>query len=92
MQRTLLDPTSEANPAMRERRAPPTSIDGITVGLLDIGKRRSDEFLDQVEVRLAERGLKVRRYAKPTNARVAPEPVKQAIAAECDVVVEGLAD
>lgn len=92
MERILLDPTSEASPAMRERRAPPDSIDGITVGLLDIGKRRSDEFLDYVEIRLAERGLAVKRYAKLTNAKVAPETVKQAIAAECDVVVEGLAD
>ena len=92
MQRTFLDPTSEANPAMRERRPPPASLDGVTVGLLDIGKRRSDEFLDYVEELLAERGMAVKRYAKLTNARVAPEPVKQAIASECDVVVEGLAD
>lgn len=92
MQRSILDPTSESNPAMRNRRNPPKSLAGLTIGLLDIGKRRSDNFLDQVEVRLVEHGLNVRRYAKPTNARTAPEPVKQAIAAECDVVVEGLAD
>jgi hypothetical protein len=34
----------------------------------------------------------VRRYAKPTNAKPAPIAVVQNIAAECDIVVEALAD
>ena len=39
-----------------------------------------------------ERGVTVRRYSKPTMTRVAPEPVKAAIAQECDAVLEALAD
>jgi hypothetical protein len=39
-----------------------------------------------------ERGLVVKRFQKPTFARVAPTELKQAIAAECDVVIEALAD
>lgn len=88
----LLDPTAESTPAKRERKAPPTSLEGLTVALLDIGKARGDVFLDQLEAGMAARGLKVRRYAKPTNTKVAPVAVAQAIATECDVVVEALSD
>lgn len=89
---TMRDPTAEAAPVMRERRPPPESLDGKTVALLDIGKTRSDEFLDSIEALFTARGIKVKRYAKPTNAKPAPIPVVQAIATEADVVVEALAD
>lgn len=88
----LLDPTAETAPVKRERVAPPTSLDGLTIGLLDIGKARGDVFLDQLETGMSARGLKVRRYAKPTNTKVAPLAVAQAIATECDIVVEALSD
>jgi hypothetical protein len=89
---TMRDPTAEAASVQRERRKPPKSLDGLTIGLLDIGKTRSDEFLDSVDKLLTARGHTVRRYAKPTNAKPAPLPVVQSIAAECDIVVEALAD
>ncbi|PPR26476.1 MAG: hypothetical protein CFH40_00008 [Alphaproteobacteria bacterium MarineAlpha10_Bin3] len=88
----LLDPTAESAPAIRQRVAPPASLDGLTIGLLDIGKARGDVFLDQLADGMTARGLTVRRYAKPTNTKVAPLPVAQAIALECDVVVEALSD
>ena len=88
----LLDPTAETTPAKRERVAPLGSLDGKTIALLDIGKARGDIFLDQLEAGMVFRGLKVKRYAKPTNTRVAPVAVAQAIATECDVVVEALSD
>jgi len=89
---TMRDPTGEAAPVQRERKRPPQSLDGLTIALLDIGKTRSDEFLDTIDARLSERGLRVKRYAKPTNTRVAPVDVLQSIATEADVVVEALAD
>jgi hypothetical protein len=89
---TMRDPTAEAASARRERLKPPPSLDGLTIGLLDIGKTRSDEFLASVGKLLADRGHTVRHYAKPTNAKPAPIEVVQSIAAECDVVVEALAD
>ena len=89
---TMRDPTAETAAVQRERLRPPKSLDGLTIGLLDIGKQRSDEFLDSVDRLLTARGLKVRRYAKPTNAKPAPVAVVQSIATECDVVVEALAD
>lgn len=88
----LLDPTAEDKPATRERRDRPASLDGLTIGLLDISKPRGDVFLDQVERRLGERGWRVLRYAKPTFAKPAPIDLRQEIAMHCDVVIEALAD
>ena len=90
--RTLLDPTSEQKPAQRERVKRPASLEGLTIGLLDISKNKRDIFLDRIESHLADRGLKVNRYIKPTFTRPAPVELQQQIATECDVVVEGLAD
>ncbi len=89
---TLLDPTAEREPVQRTRRQPPPSLEGHTVALLDIGKPRGDVFLDQLGLRLGEQGITVRRYAKPTNTKVAPAAIAQAIASECDLVVEALSD
>lgn len=88
----MRDPTSETAPLKRARTKPPPTLQGLTIGLLDIGKTRTDEFLDQVEARLVERKLKVKRYAKPTNAKVAPTDVIQRIVAEADVVLIALSD
>jgi hypothetical protein len=88
----LLDPTAEVQPVVRPRRAPPAEIQGLTVGLLDIGKARGNVFLDRLEAGLSGHGLKVERFAKPTNTKVAPVAVAQAIAERCDLVVEALSD
>lgn len=88
----LRDPTAETTPIKRARTKPPKSLDGLTVALFDIGKTRSDEFLDQVEARLVERKLKVKRYAKPTNAKLAPPEVIDRVTEEADVVLIALSD
>ena len=88
----LVDPTGELSPERRSRMARPGSLDGLTVGLLDISKPRGDVFLDRVDERLSQAGVSVRRYRKPTFARPAPLPLAQQIATEVDLVVEGLAD
>jgi hypothetical protein len=88
----LLDPTAERGPEMRERLPRPKDFQGLAVGLLDISKARGDIFLDEIEAQLTGRGMKTRRYKKPTFARVAPIPLKQEIGSECDVVIEALAD
>lgn len=88
----LLDPTAELAPAQRPRLARPVSLQGKVVGLLDISKPRGNVFLDQIEAQLAAMGIEVRRYSKPTFTRIAPTPLKQQIAAEVDLLVEGLAD
>ena len=92
MSRILLDPTAELAPATRERLPRPTTLAGLTIGLLDISKARGDVFLDQLEKQLQARGLTTKRYKKPTYARVAPVALKQTISTECDLVIEALAD
>ncbi len=89
---TLHDPTSESTPAGRPRRPPPASLRGRTVALLDIGKRRSGEFLDHLEAALGARGVATARFAKPTNAKPAAPALLDDIAARADVVAEALAD
>jgi hypothetical protein len=88
----LRDPTAESSAIKRPRVKPPQSLEGLTIGLFDIGKTRSSEFLDQIEKRLAERGLRTKRYAKPTNAKVAPVEVMQQVVAEADAVLIALSD
>ncbi len=92
MRRVLLDPTSETQPALRACLPRLASLQGRTVGLLDIAKPRGDIFLDRLEERLRERGAHVERFRKPTFTKPAPVDLRQEIATRCDAVVEALAD
>jgi hypothetical protein len=92
MTRVILDPTSEIIPAERARLARPMSLEGMTVGLLDISKPRGDIFLNRLEERLTGIGAKVNRYRKPTFTKPAPVDLRQKISMECQVVIEALAD
>jgi hypothetical protein len=88
----VLDPTAEASPAERTLLGRPASIEGLTVGLLDISKPRGDVFLDQMEAHLRDRGATVERFAKPTFTKPAPADLRYEIAQRCHVVIEALAD
>lgn len=88
----LLDPTAELASVARALSARPASLAGLSVGILDISKARGNVFLDRVDELLTDRGIAVKRYKKPTFTRPAPDALRQQIAAECNVVVEGLAD
>lgn len=91
-QSTLLDPTAELKPSQRQLLPRLKSIAGSTIGLLDISKPRGKELLDEIEKHLVKAGASVKRYSKPTFARVAPVELTQQISVECDAVIEGLAD
>ena len=88
----LLDPTNERQPAQRQRNPRPIALEAATIGLLDIAKTRGDLFLDELERQFAQRGMRVKRYQKPTYAHPAPVSLQQQIATECDVLLEALAD
>jgi hypothetical protein len=88
----LLDPTAELSPVARALHLRPNSLEGLCVGLLDISKARGNVFLDRLDELLRARGIAVKRYRKPTFTRPAPDALRQQIAGECNVVVEGLAD
>ncbi len=89
----ILDPTDERVPVKRELTPRPEHITG-TVGFLDISKPRGNVLLDRLEELFNERlpGVEVRRYAKPTFTKPAPEDLRKKIAEECGFVIEALAD
>ena len=88
----LLDPTSERQPAERQRVERLAALDGKVIGLLDIRKPRGDVFLERLGELLAARGAEVRRYAKPTFTKPAPVDLRHELAVACHGVVEALAD
>ena len=88
----LLDPTSERSPVARALSTRPPSLNGLAVAILDISKARGNVFLDRVAERLQAQGVRVNRYRKPTFTRPAPTALRQQIAAENQLVIEGLAD
>ena len=90
--RILLDPTASRDSVPVERTARPDSLDGRTVGLLDITKPRGDVFFDQLEARLVERGAQIQRFSKPTFTKPAPADLCHELASRCDAVIEALAD
>jgi hypothetical protein len=92
MNQVLLDPTSERTPSQRQRLARPDTLDGLTVGLLDISKPRGDVFLDRLDTRLRGRSIEVLRFAKPTFTKPAPLDLRHEISTKCNVVIEALAD
>ena len=90
--RTLLDPTGEHQPPVRKQAGRPKSLEGLTVGILDIGKARGDVYLNRLDERLTQSGIKVKRYAKPTPSRLVANDVKQKMLSEVQAAVIGLAD
>jgi hypothetical protein len=64
------------------------------VAFLDISKPRGDVLLDRLEEQLKARapGVDIRRYAKPTFTKPAPDALRQEIRASSNFVVEALAD
>ena len=90
---TILDPTDERVPVTRRLTPRPERLSG-TVVLLDISKPRGNVMLDRLEALIGERApeVTVKRYAKPTFAKPAPETLRRKIVEEADFVVEALAD
>jgi hypothetical protein len=88
----LLDPTGEHQVVTRRNAPKPQALDGLTLGILDIGKPRGDVFLNRLAERFGERGMVVKRYAKPTPSRLVASDVKQKMLNEVQAAVIGLAD
>lgn len=89
----IMDPTNERVPVTRQISPRSGQLTG-TVALLDISKPRGNVLLDRIETLLKDRapGISVKRYAKPTFTKPAPEALRQQIREESDFVIEGLAD
>lgn len=89
---TILDPTNESTPALRQLLVRPKNVKGLSIGLLDISKPRGNIFLNRLEELLVEQGAKVLRFSKPTFTKPAPVDLRQEIATQCNMVIEALAD
>jgi hypothetical protein len=90
--REYLDPTSERVAVARPRAPRPATLAGRRVALLDISKPRGEVFLDRLAERLRTEGAEIVRFRKPTFTKPAPVDLRQAIATQCHVVIEALAD
>ena len=67
-------------------------LDGRRVALLDINKRRGDQFLDRIEELLRARGADTFRVTKQIFSKPASPEIIRRIADRGDLAVEGLAD
>ena len=91
----LVNPMNEAAVAAQPAAPRLATLEGKTVGLLDISKPGGDVFLDRLAQLLVERhGVAlVIRARKPTFAKPAPADVMDRLrAGHPDAVIEGLAD
>lgn len=91
----LVNPLDDTVRPVRKPAARLTSLEGSTVGLLDISKPGGGTYLDRLEQLLQEKFGVARavRQMKPTFTRPAPGDVLQKFADEaCVAVVEALAD
>jgi hypothetical protein len=89
----LVNPMNEMLPAPAPPPARLESLNGCTVGLLDISKGGGSHFLDRLEQLLKEQyGVaKVLREVKPTFTKPAPADVIERLRG-ADAVIEALAD
>ena len=88
----IYDPSGETKSEQRTRISPPSDLEDKKIMLFDIGKPRSDEFLNYLDEVLTHKGLTTLHARKPTNAKTAPQEVINYMAKEADVVIEALAD
>ena len=70
----------------------PAGLVGARVALLDISKRRGDQFLDRIEELLRARGAETFRVVKEIFSKPAGPEIVRRIADRGDLAVEGLAD
>jgi hypothetical protein len=87
-----VSPFDERRRVAEPLAARPASLKGKRVALLDITKRRGDEFLDRIEERLHARGAVSFRVVKEIFSKPASPEIVRRIANRGDLAVEGLAD
>jgi hypothetical protein len=87
-----VSPFDERRRAAEPLAARDKSLRGARVALLDINKRRGDEFLDRVQERLHAEGAQTSRLVKEIFSKPASPEIIQRIAAGGELVVEALAD
>ena len=87
-----VSPFDERRRATEPLAARHKPLRGASVALLDITKRRGDEFLDRLEERLRTEGAQTFRLTKEIFSKPAGPEIIRRIANRGDLAVEGLAD
>ena len=66
----------------------------VVIGLLDNHKHNTDKILDRLQERLAQQyaGVRFVRAQKPEAGKSAPTKLIEALAAECQAVINGTGD
>ncbi len=82
----LHDPRGTSETRRATIAARPTTLHGLTIGLLDNGKENADALLDRTADLLAQRGATIVRARKPSFSRPAPDDVIASLA-QCSAVV-----
>jgi len=92
---TLVNPLDETPRVVSTPARRLSTLTGATIGLLDISKPGGSIFLNHLELLLKQRYsvASVVRAMKPTFTRPAPDSViEKLLGANCDAVIEALAD
>ena len=89
---TIVHPAAEG--ALPEKRPHPRleRMQGARVGLIDNSRHNSDRFMDNLKLLLGEEGVDTVLVRK-ANPSIPMDPAKMdALLAQCDAVVHGVAD
>ena len=91
---TVLDPTNEPIKTAFEMAPRPENLKGLTLGLIDNGKKNSDYLVKKIANRLEELyglkgGIKVK---KPSPSHAVPEDAARELAEKSDLVLAGIGD
>jgi hypothetical protein len=72
----------------------PASLSGLTVGLIDNGKRNSDYVLKKITARIQERypDISLEYVRKPSASHGIPEEMARDLAAKAQAVIAGIGD
>lgn len=91
---SILDPTAQPKRERRPLAQRPSTLKGLTIGLLDSSKRNSDILLAEIGRLLMTRyeAKEVMQRAKPTFTVPAPASLVDEMAARCHAIVTGVGD
>ena len=91
---TVLDPTNEPIRTTFKPAPRPETLKGLTLGLIDNGKKNSDYLVKKIGHRLRELyGLSGDIHVrKPSPSHAIPQDMAEALAGKVDLVVAGIGD
>lgn len=90
----VLDPTDEPEKTSFTLATRPAGLDGLTVGVIDNGKKNSDYLLKGILKRL-EQGAPLAGQVyirKPSVSHGIPPELAQELAGKCQMVIAGIGD